>query len=163
MLARGRRPCPKVTRFSEAAASISPDGRYAVHVKNVQGRPSLWTRQTVATSDVQIVPPADVQYTSVTFSRDGNYVYYVTRDGEWGTLFRIPVLGGTPQRIVHDIPEGPPVGADDFRSVVHGDKARVGRPGEQIGRRHFEALRTGESPAAYEVVTSVDDLVGLAL
>jgi hypothetical protein len=62
----------------------------------------------VAASDVQIVPPADVQYVSVTFSRDGNYVYYVTiaSNGEWGTLFRIPVLGGTPQRVVPDIDSG---------------------------------------------------------
>ena len=44
---------------------------------------------------------------------------------------------------------------DDLRGV---EDAKI-----KCGRRHFEALRTGESPAAYEVVTSVDELVGRAL
>jgi Tol biopolymer transport system component len=98
-------------------AALSPDGRYAVHVKKVGAKPSLWMRQTVATSDVQIVAPADVNYFSVTFSRDGNYLYYVTTEGEWGTLFRIPVLGGTPQRILHDIDSGISLSPDATRFV----------------------------------------------
>jgi type III restriction enzyme len=44
---------------------------------------------------------------------------------------------------------------DDLRGI---EDAKI-----KCGRRHFEALRTGESPAAYEVVTSVDDLVGRTL
>ena len=44
---------------------------------------------------------------------------------------------------------------DDLRGI---EDAKI-----KCGRRHFDALRTGESPAAYEVVTSVDDLVGRAL
>ena len=44
---------------------------------------------------------------------------------------------------------------DDLRGI---EDAKI-----KCGRRHFEALRTGESPATYEVVTSVDELVGRAL
>ena len=108
----------RLTTDGQAAlAALSPDGRYAVHVKNIQGQPSLWTRQTVATSDVQIVPPADREYVSVTFSRDGNYVYYVIREpnGQVSTLFRIPVLGGAPQRVVQDIDSGIALSPDGTR------------------------------------------------
>ena len=41
-------------------------------------QPALWMRQTATTSDVQIVPAAPVRYDGVTYSPDGDYVYYVT-------------------------------------------------------------------------------------
>ena len=86
-------------------AAISPDGRYIVHVKTDGIKPGLWVRQTATTSDVQIVPPAAVRYDGVTYSPDGDYVYYVTYElaGGIGTLYKIPVLGGTPQKLVEDI------------------------------------------------------------
>jgi Tol biopolymer transport system component len=86
-------------------AAISPDGRYVVHIKNEGVRPGLWVRQTATMSDVQIVPPADVRYDGLTFAPDGNFVYYVTyeRSGGVASLYKIPVLGGLPQRVLEDI------------------------------------------------------------
>jgi eukaryotic-like serine/threonine-protein kinase len=86
-------------------AAISGDGRYIVHIKLDQLRPSLWIRQTATLSDVQIVPAAPVRYKGVSFSPDGNYVYYVTYEatGGVGTLYKVPALGGTPQRILEDV------------------------------------------------------------
>jgi Tol biopolymer transport system component/predicted Ser/Thr protein kinase len=87
-------------------AAISPDGRYVVHVKVEPGLgPGLWTRQTATTSDVRIVPPADVQLDGLAFSPDGNYIYYSYYPALAGTasLFRVPLLGGTPAKIVDDI------------------------------------------------------------
>jgi len=39
------------------------------------------------------------------FSPDGNFVYYVSSalGGSLGTLFRVPVLGGTPQRLLDNV------------------------------------------------------------
>ena len=92
------------TTGSALIAAISPDGRYVVHIKG-EGQPSLWVRQTAAMSDVQIVPPSDVRYDGLTFAPDGNFVYYVTYAGTGGvaSLYRIPVLGGAPQRVLEDI------------------------------------------------------------
>jgi Tol biopolymer transport system component len=86
-------------------AAISPDGRYVVHIKYDSGRSGLWIRQTATASDVQIVAPDEVRYDGLTFSPDGNFVYYVTygRLGGVATLYRIPVLGGAGQKIVEDI------------------------------------------------------------
>jgi Tol biopolymer transport system component len=77
-----------------------------VHVKAESGLGvGLWTRQTATTSDVRIVPPADVRFDGLAFSPDGNYVYYSYYASLAGTasLFRVPVLGGTPAKIVDDI------------------------------------------------------------
>jgi Tol biopolymer transport system component len=54
---------------------------------------------------VMIVPPAYVTYRGITFSNDGNFVYYVIFDDNNpnGTLFEIPVLGGTPRKIFSDL------------------------------------------------------------
>jgi Tol biopolymer transport system component len=86
-------------------AAISPDGRYVVHIKNPGVEPSLWVRQTATPSDVQIVPPARVRYDGLTYSPDGDYVYYGTYalTGGVATLYKIPVLGGSPQRIIEDV------------------------------------------------------------
>ena len=58
-------------------AVISPDGKYVVHVVNEAGKQSLWVRQTATSSDVQIVAPGEGGYTGMTYSRDGNYIYFV--------------------------------------------------------------------------------------
>ncbi len=86
-------------------AAISPDGRYVVHVHEEAGRQSLWLRQVATSSNVVIVPAADVGYVGVTFSPDGNYVYYVVNEKEqtFNDLYVLPVLGGTARKVIHDV------------------------------------------------------------
>src|SRR5262245_18697569 len=94
------------TTGTVSLAAMSPDGRYVVHVKGSLTDPSLWVRQTATTSDVQIVPPAQVTYDGLAFSPDGNYVYYNTypRPGAgMATLYRVPVLGGAPTAVLADV------------------------------------------------------------
>jgi Tol biopolymer transport system component len=45
------------TQGRASTAVVSPDGRYVAHVTTIEGKPSLWMRQTVGTSDIQIVRP----------------------------------------------------------------------------------------------------------
>ena len=61
-------------------AAISPDGKYVAHVVEDQGKESLWVRQVATTSSQQIVAPADVDYMGLTFSTDGNFIYYTVRE-----------------------------------------------------------------------------------
>ncbi len=86
-------------------AAISPDGRYVVHVVREGGQQSLWIRQTATTSNVEIVPPADVRYDGVTISPDATYVYYSAYEGSQAVsaLYQVPALGGTPRKIIEDI------------------------------------------------------------
>ena len=73
-------PTPKPQRLTTSGrasdAAISPDGKYVAHVKSDAGQQSLWLRQVVTTSDTQIVPPSTQNYYGITFSKDGNYIYY---------------------------------------------------------------------------------------
>jgi Tol biopolymer transport system component len=86
--------------------AISPDGRYIVHALDEGGQQSLLVRQVaVATSTVQIVPPSDVVYRGLTFSPDGNYIYYVTQEknNPIQVLYQVPLLKGDPRRILVNI------------------------------------------------------------
>jgi serine/threonine protein kinase/Tol biopolymer transport system component len=86
-------------------AAISPDGKYVVHVIEDAGKQSLWVRQVTTANNVQIVPPAETTYFGMTFSSDGNYVYYVTagKNETQALLYQVPVLGGPPRKLVVDI------------------------------------------------------------
>jgi serine/threonine protein kinase/Tol biopolymer transport system component len=91
-------------------AVISPDGKWLVHVQDDGELKSLWLRQVaVANSNTQIVPPGNVRYVGAAFSPDGNYVYYAVRQGNdaTGTLYQVPVLGGTPRKLFSGINSSP--------------------------------------------------------
>ncbi len=86
-------------------ATISPDGKYVVHVVNDGTLSSLWVRQVATSSNVEIVPKSEARYVGVTFSKDGNHVYYVVYDknSPLGVVYQIPVLGGSPVKITQDV------------------------------------------------------------
>ncbi len=86
-------------------AAISPDGKYIVHAINDAGKQSLLVRQVTDSNNVVIVQPADIFYRGLTFSRDGTSVYFVSqeRTDPIQTLYQVPVLGGTPKKILRDI------------------------------------------------------------
>ena len=96
----------KLTSTGRAlGAVISPDGKYVVHILNEAGKQGLWVRQTATSSNVQIVPSDESTYVGLTFSNDGNYIYFVK--GEKGStirsLFQVPVLGGTQRKLIDDV------------------------------------------------------------
>jgi Tol biopolymer transport system component/tRNA A-37 threonylcarbamoyl transferase component Bud32 len=98
-------------------ASISPDGKYVVHASEEGERQSLWIRQVATASNVQIIPPAEVHYQGLTFSPDGDYVYYVSheRNSSLSVVHRVPVLGGTPKQIAEDTDSPTAVSPDGKR------------------------------------------------
>jgi serine/threonine protein kinase len=86
-------------------AAISPDGRYVVHAVSENGQQSLRMRQVNTSSDVQILPPSMVEYAGLTFSRDGDFIYYVgtEQNSPTSNLYKLPVLGGTPRKLSSDV------------------------------------------------------------
>ena len=91
--------------ISEHAAAISPDGRYVAYAFVEGGRQGLRVRQVETSATVQVVAPADVQYYDVTFTPDGNRLFYTAYPTGAGTatLSEVAVLGGTPRRLVEDV------------------------------------------------------------
>src|SRR5580704_5827038 len=89
-----------------ALTAISPDGKYILTEVNDAGKSSLWLRNVATNSDTQVSAPAETAYRDLSFSPDGDYIYF--RKAETAVLdefnlFRAPVLGGAPQLIVRDI------------------------------------------------------------
>lgn len=87
-------------------ATISPDGRYLLHALDDSGPQSLWLMNIPTGSNTQVVADAPTHYDGLTFSPDGNYLYFVRRDESdqlISTLYRAPILGGTPQVVVKDV------------------------------------------------------------
>jgi serine/threonine protein kinase len=97
----------KVTDSGTAAlVAISPDGKYILSMMRQNGLASLWLRNVPTNSNTQVQPPADVSYGGLTFSNDGNYFYFVRSDPgnpNLKFLYRAPLLGGTPQKLVSDV------------------------------------------------------------
>jgi eukaryotic-like serine/threonine-protein kinase len=96
-----------VTETGKASlAAISPDANYILNVQHEGGQQSLWLRNIPTKSNTQIVPPSDDRYYRVNFSPDGNSIYFIKDEKDEKavySLYRAPVLGGNPERIVHDI------------------------------------------------------------
>ena len=96
----------QVTNNNRAlVTAISPDGKYVLTVMNDKGLNSLWLRNVASGSDTQVLPPS-ASIPNVAFSPDGNYIYY--RQALNGiasdfNIYRVPVLGGTPKAVVHDV------------------------------------------------------------
>jgi serine/threonine protein kinase/roadblock/LC7 domain-containing protein len=84
------------------AARISPDARYLAYISNQRGQFSLWVRQIAINSAVQIIPPGSGVISDVAFTPDGNFLDYTLNVmGEaTGKLYQVPVLGGTPRRLL---------------------------------------------------------------
>jgi serine/threonine protein kinase/Tol biopolymer transport system component len=97
----------KVTASGKAdRAAISPDGRYVVHVMQENGKSSLWIRHVATNSNTQIVPPGAEPFAGLRFSPTGDYVFYVRNEPHnpyLRFLYRVPVLGGSPQQVLRDI------------------------------------------------------------
>ncbi len=106
LTAQNMRP-EKLTESGKAAGvAISPNGQYVVYVLRNGEMQGLMVRQVATGSDVQILAPAVSIFYGLTFSPDGNYIYYCEASKEnqlFSSLYKMPVLGGNPQQIVRDI------------------------------------------------------------
>lgn len=97
----------KVTyRGQVKLASISPDGRYMAFVTGSPRHEELCVKPLDSSYDSTLVPVSDADYQGIIFSSDNQYVYFVTRAGEYGTLHKIAITGGESQLIESDV-DGP--------------------------------------------------------
>jgi serine/threonine protein kinase/sugar lactone lactonase YvrE len=100
------------------SAAVSPDGKYVVSVINDNGKKSLWLRNVPSGSDTQVLEPDTFTLRSPAFSLEGSYIYYRkavdATDSEF-RVYRMPVLGGTPQLLARDVDAGPTLAPDGKR------------------------------------------------
>lgn len=136
-------------------AAISPDANYVLIKMADQ---SLWLRNVATGSDTQILPRLENRYFGdISFSHDGNYVYFVRETSPTNTaLFRMPVLGGSPQQILSNV-QGMSLSADGRRMTFN-------RPDHSASGR-TQIVLTDLDSGKESVVFSSDasDLGGYAL
>ena len=112
----------KLTRLTNSGnaidATISPDGKYIVYALSDRSSQSLYIRQVSTANDKQIVAPGRVGVFGMTFSPDGTELYYAIKANlDSGTLYRMPVLGGTPTKVLENI-DGPISFSPDGKQFV---------------------------------------------
>lgn len=88
--------------------AISPDGKFLAYIvrtkENVQ---SLWLRDLAGKSETQLIPPKEWLIGTTVFAPDGGSIYFWGREGaKDGAAYQIPLLGGTPRKIVENIRSG---------------------------------------------------------
>lgn len=90
--------------------ALSRDGKWLVYSIVEGEKQSLWLKQVeIPDSNTQIVPPATVNYRTLTLSPDGNYLYYSIEEGRVSncTVFQMPLLGGgTARKLISGINGG---------------------------------------------------------
>jgi eukaryotic-like serine/threonine-protein kinase len=112
-IGRNRRPNLEkfqVTKLTDSGkvelAAISADGRYVCYARRDHGFSGLWLYQVPTHSEVQILPADAVGFEGLTFSPDGNHIYYVRADKNdpgFKYLYVMPLLGGSNRLLIKDI------------------------------------------------------------
>jgi Tol biopolymer transport system component/DNA-binding winged helix-turn-helix (wHTH) protein len=103
---------PKIKKLTNNGkvynAVLSPDGRFFAY--SVKDRPdwqtSIRLSQTDGGGDVVLRPTADTIYRITAFSADGSWLYYAgaePRQLNNAALYKMPVLGGVPQKLAEGV------------------------------------------------------------
>jgi serine/threonine protein kinase/Tol biopolymer transport system component len=99
------------------AALVSPDGRVIARAAEEAGRVSLRVRQVASGGERELFGSAEHYIHGLTFSPDGEYVYYVLgRKGQsFQDLYRVGLVGGEPQRLIADVDSAATLSPDGRR------------------------------------------------
>src|SRR5246127_1427480 len=137
LLHRGR-PAPfqnfsitQVTNSNRAVVtSISPDAKYVLTVMDDKGLNSLWLRNVATGSDTQVLPPS-ATIANVAFSPDGNYIFFRKAENAIASdfsVYRAPVLGGTPKVLIQDVDSAFTFSPDGRRmAYIRGNNPETGK------------------------------------
>ena len=153
----GSPPAAKLQRLTTSGkasnAAISPDGKWVAHVKSDAGQQSLWLRQVATTSDTQIIPPSLQDYNGITFSKDGNFIFYVLGppNNPTRTLYQVSALGGASRKVIENVTSPVSLSQDGMRlafmraNAVSGETALVVANADGTGEKQV-AIRKAPNP-----------------
>lgn len=101
-------------------AAVSPDGKQVAYALSEAGQQSLWIRQSATSgAGAQVAARSEFQYNNLSFSPDGDYIYFLGSDGSApGVLQRVPALGGTPVKLAEDV-DSPPAFSPDGGRIAY--------------------------------------------
>jgi Tol biopolymer transport system component len=100
----------QVTKLTDSGkvelVAISSDGRYVSYAMRERGGSGLWLHQVATHTDIQVLPADAVAFDGLSFSPDGNHIYYVRADSNdpgFKYLYVMPALGGSSRLLIKDI------------------------------------------------------------
>ena len=97
----------RLTRSGKAAVvAVSPDGQTVAYVLRGAAEQSVMLQKLGTGQDVQLLPPGAVMYSGLAFAPDGASLYFTasSKGNElYSSLYRLPLQGGTPAKLVDDI------------------------------------------------------------
>ena len=153
--------------------AVSPDGKTVAFVAPLDGRRQIWVRLLAGGAALPITR-ADVDHEHPRWSLDSSaIVYFVppTAEGEAGTLWEVPALGGTPRRLAasttggdvsHDgrrIATFQKAGRDTVLTILGRDGMPSGPPIPiNVTDRRFAAPRWSPDDRSVAFVSGVDGL-----
>jgi serine/threonine protein kinase/Tol biopolymer transport system component len=106
------------TNGNTVVAAISPDGKYIAYAMDEAGKQSLWLRQVAISSNVRLLPLAKAEFYIISFSEDGNFIYYGMGTPQTPpAVYKIPVLGGSPTKVLENL-TGPVALSPDGKQVA---------------------------------------------
>ena len=168
----------KMTRLTSSGnvtrAVISPDGKFLSYVESDGEQQSLWTRQIATNSNVQVVQPAATDYFDVTFTPDGNYLYFLAQaaNDQAASLYRVPALGGTTVPVFNKVTDAISFSADgrhiafqryDVRTtessliIANADGTDEHKVASRSGHEWFAMRGPAWSPDGKSIVCGVGD------
>jgi eukaryotic-like serine/threonine-protein kinase len=89
--------------------ALSADGRFLAEVKNDKGQRTLWVRNTATNTETQVLGAFGHDYLGITFSPDGNHLYFTRLSPEnemANDLYVMAAFGGTPRQLIFNIDSG---------------------------------------------------------
>lgn len=102
-------------------SAISPNGKYLALVQVKNGVQSLYLRQIENGNTVEIVPRINGKFIGAVFSPRAEQIYYSVNENPepdkpaGSTLYKVSVLGGASQGILHDIDSAAAISPDESR------------------------------------------------
>jgi Tol biopolymer transport system component/DNA-binding winged helix-turn-helix (wHTH) protein len=102
-------------------SAISPNGKYLALVQVKNGVQSLYLRQIENGNTMQIVPRINGRFIGAAFAPRAEQIYYSVHENlepnkpAISTLYKVSVLGGASQKILHDIDSPAAISPDESR------------------------------------------------
>jgi len=88
------------TTGTSVSAAISPDGNLVAHAEEKNGQQRLLVTSTKTPGSYIVMSPEDnVKYLGITFSRDGQYLFFTRTENNGSNLYRLALPSNAPVQI----------------------------------------------------------------
>jgi Tol biopolymer transport system component len=132
------------------SAALSPDAKQVAYIQENPGQQSIWLVQLATHIHVQVIPPSNIAYRQITFSHDGDYIFFARyEENQPSALYHIPTLKGPAIKLLEDM-DGPFSLSSDDHKVVFRRRNRITREDglyiADLDSGHERALVTSNGP-----------------